>query len=189
MKIFETGLGASWYIEESNKIAFLEIQAQISPLECLKVKLPRNRHTVAPTHFQKQVGRGTWLVLFQTSTLIGSQVPQPTFGSGLGLQCVYTVVISLWGTPAAKFVLESPKMVFYWIAPCIRKPQAKFHKFATTHVSPSSHWKPSTQSPLSPSTHLQLLNVYFSPFAYICISHRSFCLISTISQKSSVTHS
>ena len=118
-----------------------------------------------------------------------SQVPQPTFGSGLGLQCVYTVVISLWGTPAAKFVLESPKMVFYWIAPCIRKPQAEFHKFATTHVSPSSHWKPSTQSPLSPSTHLPLLNVYFSPFAYICISHRSFCLISTISQKSSVTHS
>ena len=31
-------------------------------LECLKVKLPRYRHTVAPTHFQKQVGRGTWLV-------------------------------------------------------------------------------------------------------------------------------
>ena len=30
-------------------------------LECLKVKLPRYRHTVAPTHFQKQVGRGTWL--------------------------------------------------------------------------------------------------------------------------------
>ena len=61
MKIFETRPGASWYIEESNKIAFLEIQAQISPLECLKVKLPRYRHTVAPTHFQKQVGRGTWL--------------------------------------------------------------------------------------------------------------------------------
>ena len=25
------------------------------------MKLPRYRHTVAPTHFQKQVGRGTWL--------------------------------------------------------------------------------------------------------------------------------
>ena len=37
------------------------IRAQISPLECLKVKLPRYRHTGAPTHFQKQVGRGTWL--------------------------------------------------------------------------------------------------------------------------------
>ena len=48
-------------MEQSNKIAFLMIQAQISPLECLKVKLPRYRHTGAPTHFQKQVGRGTWL--------------------------------------------------------------------------------------------------------------------------------
>ena len=28
------------------------------------MKLPRYRHTVAPTHFQKQVGRGTWLRLF-----------------------------------------------------------------------------------------------------------------------------
>ena len=64
MKIFETRPGASWYMEQSNKIAFLMIQAQISPLECLKVKLPRNRHTVAPTHFQKQVGRGTWLGWF-----------------------------------------------------------------------------------------------------------------------------
>ena len=48
-------------MEQSNKIAFLMIRAQISPLECLKVKLPRYRHTGAPTHFQKQVGRGTWL--------------------------------------------------------------------------------------------------------------------------------
>ena len=30
-----------------------------------------------------------------TYTKMVSQVPQPTFGSGLGLQCVYTVVISL----------------------------------------------------------------------------------------------
>ena len=131
-----------------------------------------------------------YVALCHPVSFILTRFPDPlAFGSGSGLQCVYTVVISLWGTPAAKFVLESPKMVFYWIAPCIRKPQAEFHKFATTHVSPSSHWKPSTQSPLSPSTHLPLLNVYFSPFAYICISHRSFCLISTISQKSSVTHS
>ena len=33
-------------------------------LECLKVKLPRYRHTVAPTHFQKQVGRGIWLLVW-----------------------------------------------------------------------------------------------------------------------------
>ena len=78
-----------------------------------------------------------------------ARFPDPlAFGSGSGLQCVYTVVISLWGTPAAKFVLESSKMLFYWIAPCIRKPQAEFHKISTTHVSPSSHWMPSTQSPL-----------------------------------------
>ena len=78
-----------------------------------------------------------------------ARFPDPlAFGSGSGLQCVYTVVISLWGTPAAKFVLKSSKMLFYWIAPCIRKPQAEFHKISTTHVSPSSHWMPSTQSPL-----------------------------------------
>ena len=61
MKIFETRPGASWYMEQSNKIAFLEVRAEMWALECLKVKLPRYRHTVAPTHFQKQVGRGTWL--------------------------------------------------------------------------------------------------------------------------------
>ena len=56
LKFFETRLGASWYIEESNKIRFLEVRAQILALECLKVKLPQYRHTVAPTHFQKWVG-------------------------------------------------------------------------------------------------------------------------------------
>ena len=40
---------------------YQEATSQILALECLKVKLSRYRHTVAPTHFQKQVGRGTWL--------------------------------------------------------------------------------------------------------------------------------
>ena len=48
-------------MEQSNKTAFLEIRAQILALAGLKVKLPRYRHTGAPTHFQKRVGRGTWL--------------------------------------------------------------------------------------------------------------------------------
>ena len=75
--------------------------------------------------------------------------PDPlAFGSGSGLQCVYTVVISLWGTPAAKFVLESPKTLFYWIPLCIRKPQAQFQKFSSTHGSPSDRFISSPRSPL-----------------------------------------
>ena len=73
------------------------------------------------------------------SMLETTQVPQPTFGSGLGLQCAYPVVISLSGLLVPKFGLKSPKMLQNWIAPCIRKPQAEFHKISTTHVSPSSH--------------------------------------------------
>ena len=42
-------------MEQSNKIAFLEIRAQILALAGLKVKLPWYRHTGAPTHFQKWV--------------------------------------------------------------------------------------------------------------------------------------
>ena len=48
-------------MDQSNKMAFLEVQAQILALAGLKVKLPCYQRTVAPTHFQKQVGRGTWL--------------------------------------------------------------------------------------------------------------------------------
>ena len=90
-----------------------------------------------------------------------SQVPQPTFGSGLGLHCAYTMVISLWGLLVPKFVLESPKMLFYWIAPCIRKPQAEFQKFSSTHVSPSDRFISSSRSPLSSSSHLPLLMCVF----------------------------
>ena len=36
-----------------------------------------------------------WSAIRGQSRSVDSQVPQPTFGSGLGLQCVYTVVISL----------------------------------------------------------------------------------------------
>ena len=61
-------------MEQSNKIAFLEVRAEMWALECLKVKLPRYRHTVAPTHFQKQVGRGTWLArLLPVSLADGSE--------------------------------------------------------------------------------------------------------------------
>ena len=95
-----------------------------------------------------------------------SQVPRPTFGSGLGLQCVYTVVISLWGTPAPKFVLEPPKTVFYWILLCIRKPQAEFQKFSSTHVSPSNRFISSPQLPLLVGTkdeeYLPIWTLYFS---------------------------
>ena len=92
---------------------------------------------------------------------IPNQVPRPTFGSGSGLQCVYTVVISLWGTPAPTFLLEPPKTLFYWIAPCIRKPQAEFQKFSSTHVSPSDWFISSSWSPLSSSSHLPLLMCVF----------------------------
>ena len=95
-----------------------------------------------------------------------SQVPRPTFGSGSGLQCVYTVVISLWGTPAPKFVLEPPKTVFYWILLCIRKPQAEFQKFSSTHVSPSNRFISSPQLPLLVGTkdeeYLPIWTLYFS---------------------------
>ena len=90
-----------------------------------------------------------------------SQVPRPTFGSGSGLQCVYTVVISLWGNPAPTFLLEPPKTLFYWIAPYIRKPQAEFRKFSSTHVSPSDWFISSSWSPLSSSSHLPLLMCVF----------------------------
>ena len=95
-----------------------------------------------------------------------NQVPRPTFGSGSGLQCVYTVVISLWGTPAPKFVLEPPKTVFYWILLCIRKPQAEFQKFSSTHVSPSNRFISSPQLPLLVGTkdeeYLPIWTLYFS---------------------------
>ena len=91
-----------------------------------------------------------------------ARFPDPlAFGSGSGLQCVYTVVISLWGTPAAKFVLESLKTLFYWIPLCIRKPQAVFQKFSSTHVSPSDRFISSPGSPLSSSPHLPLLMCVF----------------------------
>ena len=98
--------------------------------------------------------------------VVSSQVPRPTFGSGSGLQCVYTVVISLWGTPAPKFVLEPPKTVFYWILLCIRKPQAEFQKFSSTHVSPSNRFISSPQLPLLVGTkdeeYLPIWTLYFS---------------------------
>ena len=91
-----------------------------------------------------------------------ARFPDPlAFGSGSGLQCVYTVVISLWGTPAPKFVLESPETLFYWILLCIKKPQAKFQKFSTTHVSPGNRFISSPQLPLSSSPHLPLLMCVF----------------------------
>ena len=43
-------------------------------------------------------------------------------------QCAYTMLISLWGLLAPKFVLEPPKMLLYWIVPYIRKPHAEFQK-------------------------------------------------------------
>ena len=97
----------------------------------------------------------------QAPTML-TRFPNPlAFGSGSGLQCVYTVVISLWGTPAAKFVLESLKTLFYWIPLCIRKPQAVFQKFSSTHVSPSDRFISSPGSPLSSSPHLPLLMCVF----------------------------
>ena len=68
-------------------------------------------------------GWGPITILCTTTRTNLARFPDPlAFGSGSGLQCVYTVVISLWGTPAVKFVLESPKTLFYWIPLCIRKP-------------------------------------------------------------------
>ena len=106
------------------------------------------------------------VMLFIQHTVTGSQIPQPTFGSGLGLQCAYTVVISLWGTPAPTFLLEPPKTLFYWIAPCIRKPQAEFQKFSSTHVSPSDWFISSSWSPLlvgiKDEEYLSIWSLYFS---------------------------
>ena len=88
-------------------------------------------------------------ITLMTSTYNVARFPDPlAFGSGSGLQCVYTVVILLWGTPAPTFLLEPPKTLFYWIAPCIRKPQAEFQKFSSTHVSPSDWFISSSWSPL-----------------------------------------
>ena len=111
--------------------------------------------------------RSKWSASLRTTNgVICSQVPRPTFGSGSGLQCVYTVVISLWGTPAPKFVLEPPKTVFYWILLCIRKPQAEFQKFSSTHVSPSNRFISSPQLPLLVGTkdeeYLPIWTLYFS---------------------------
>ena len=96
-----------------------------------------------------------------------TRFPDPlAFGSGSGLQCVYTVVISLWGTPAPTFLLEPPKTLFYWIAPCIRKPQAEFQKFSSTHVSPSDWFISSSWSPLlvgiKDEEYLSIWSLYFS---------------------------
>ena len=113
-----------------------------------------------------QVFGSTLTTALMASTPSASQVPRPTFGSGSGLQCVYTVVISLWGTPAPKFVLEPPKTVFYWILLCIRKPQAEFQKFSSTHVSPSNRFISSPQLPLLVGTkdeeYLPIWTLYFS---------------------------
>ena len=108
----------------------------------------------------------TWPHHARVRVALPSQVPRPTFGSGSGLQCVYTVVISLWGTPAPKFVLEPPKTVFYWILLCIRKPQAEFQKFSSTHVSPSNRFISSPQLPLlvgaKDEEYLPIWTLYFS---------------------------
>ena len=98
-----------------------------------------------------------------------ARFPDPlAFGSGSGLQCVYTVVISLWGTPAPKFVLESPKTLFYWILLCIKKSQAEFQKFSTTHASPDNHFISSPQLPLLVGTkdeeYLPIWTLYFSVY-------------------------
>ena len=101
-----------------------------------------------------------------TKLLPYSQVPRPTFGSGSGLQCVYTVVISLWGTPAPTFLLEPPKTLFYWIPLCFRKPQAEFQKFSSTHGSPSDRFISSPRSPLlvgiKDEEYLSIWSLYFS---------------------------
>ena len=100
------------------------------------------------------------------SIVCDSQVPRPTFGSGSGLQCVYTVVISLWGTPAPTFLLEPPKTLFYWIPLCFRKPQAEFQKFSSTHGSPSDRFISSPRSPLlvgiKDEEYLSIWSLYFS---------------------------
>ena len=96
-----------------------------------------------------------------------ARFPDPlAFGSGSGLQCVYTVVISLWGTPAPTFLLEPPKTLFYWIPLCFRKPQAEFQKFSSTHGSPSDRFISSPRSPLlvgiKDEEYLSIWSLYFS---------------------------
>jgi len=95
-----------------------------------------------------------------------ARFPDPlAFGSGSGLQCVYTVVISLWGTPAPTFLLEPPKTLFYWIPLCFRKPQAEFQKFSSTHGSPSDRFISSPRSPLlvgiKDEEYLSIWSLYF----------------------------
>ena len=124
------------------------------------------RSLLAPLHYQQggdyQYHHHQHHKHPSTSINMVARFPDPlAFGSGSGLQCVYTVVISLWGTPAAKFVLESLKTLFYWIPLCIRKPQAVFQKFSSTHVSPSDRFISSPRSPLSSSPHLPLLMCVF----------------------------
>ena len=113
--------------------------------------------------------KSTWIWLenmVERSNSGVSQVPRPTFGSGSGLQCVYTVVISLWGTPAPTFLLEPPKTLFYWIPLCFRKPQAEFQKFSSTHGSPSDRFISSPRSPLlvgiKDEEYLSIWSLYFS---------------------------
>ena len=110
---------------------------------------------------------GPHYLITRIAGILLARFPDPlAFGSGSGLQCVYTVVISLWGTPAPKFVLEPPKTVFYWILLCIRKPQAEFQKFSSTHVSPSNRFISSPQLPLLVGTkdeeYLPIWTLYFS---------------------------
>ena len=53
---------ASWDVEESNKHPIGHARSQLSMLQSCKEKFVTFKGSVTPTHFQKQVRRGTWLV-------------------------------------------------------------------------------------------------------------------------------
>ena len=61
MKVLSIESGSP-YPDYSNKSTFLWVQAILKAQEACKVKLSCFKGIVHPTHFQKQVGWGTWLV-------------------------------------------------------------------------------------------------------------------------------
>ena len=70
----ETVQVASWGVEESNKHPIGHARSQLSMLEGCKEKFVTFKGSVTPTHFQKQVRRGTWLCPDTTSSKMHNNI-------------------------------------------------------------------------------------------------------------------
>ena len=78
---------APWGISGSNEPPMGYVLSKLAVLEGWKEKFPAYRGSVVPTHFQKQVGWGTWLILLLISRMNRKLGVKPVFF------CVFSAVL------------------------------------------------------------------------------------------------